>query len=140
MSLLSRRLASSSIFVAAASCSMVSIYSLYAADQLTTYDYISGVFTIVSNLLWLGASSCDIYLTPNQKYKARNNEEDLGTESDDQSNDIEKLNLRDESSLSKYSPIIQKIKIKSSLNRRRSIDNILMDNNSSIAALHIKFK
>ncbi|AWN72887.1 hypothetical protein A6J39_020275 [Legionella anisa] len=129
------------MFVVAACCSMVSIYGLYVGDQLTTYDYISGVFTTVSNLLWLGASSYDIYLTCNQKYEAGHNKEGSDIENDDQLDDIEKqLKLQDASSLSKYQPIIQKIKIKTpSLNKRHSSDNLLTDD-PGIVDLHIKFK
>ncbi|QLZ70790.1 hypothetical protein FOLKNPGA_03609 [Legionella sp. PC1000] len=142
MSLLSRRFVSSSMFLVAAGCSMVSIYGLYIGEQLTMYDYISGAFSTVSNMLWLGASAYDIYLTCHQKHETRKGKGSSATESDEQSDDIEKqLNLREESSFSKYKPIIQKMKIKPpSLSRRHSSDNFLIDKDPSVAALHIKFK
>ncbi len=130
------------MFLVAAGCSMVSIYGLYIGEQLTIYDYISGAFTTVSNILWLGASAYDIYLTCHQKQETRQGKGTSANESDEQSDDIEKqLNLRDESSLSKYKPIIQKMKIKPpSLERRHSSDHFLIDKDPSVAALHIKFK
>lgn len=140
MSLLSRRLVSSSMFLVAAGFSMVSIYGLFSGQDLTTYDYISGIFSTVSNLLWMGASSYDIYLTCTLKQEEHLRNEYI-VDDNNQIDDIEKQLKNRNESLPGYKPIIKKMKVVTpSIKRRHSSDNIIAMNETNEAELHIEFK